>query len=303
MSRRHILFACEGATCAGTLDKADGRTGLLIVTGGNEVRAGAWNGQAMFAAKISGAGFPVLRFDQRGKGDSDGPPGDFRSNGPDIAAALAAFRAECPALTRVVAIGNCDAASALMLGGGVGCDALVLSNPWTIEDEEAAPPPEALRGHYARRLTDPAAILRLLRGGVNLRGLLGSLIGALRPAPPPTGLAQDMADGLAQFSGEGAPAHRRARPHRPGLRRRMEKERPAHPHLRRCDPQLRRSRGAGMAGSAGAGSVAHPGLLRMPRNLQYRHFSFDAANSRSAMKRSASSAAMQPVPAAVTAWR
>lgn len=202
MSRRHILFACEGATCAGTLDEADGTTGLMIVTGGNEVRAGAWNGQAMLAAKISGAGFPVLRFDQRGKGDSDGPPGDFRSNGPDIAAALAAFRAECPALTRVVAMGNCDAASALMLGGGAGCDALVLSNPWTIEDEEAAPPPEALRGHYARRLTDPAAILRLLRGGVNLRGLLGSLIGALRPAPPPTGLAQDMADGLARFSGE-----------------------------------------------------------------------------------------------------
>ncbi len=202
MSRRHFLFACEGAALAGTLDTAHGSTGLLIVTGGNEIRAGAWNGQAMLAARIAAAGFPVLRFDRRGIGDSEGPPDDFRTSAPDIAAAIVAFRRECPELTRLIAMGNCDAASALMLAGGAGADGLLLSNPWTIEDAEAAPPPEALRGHYASRLTDPAAILRLLRGGVNLKGLFASLIGALRPAPPPTGLAQDMAAGLARFSGE-----------------------------------------------------------------------------------------------------
>jgi exosortase A-associated hydrolase 1 len=202
MSRRHILFACESAALIGTLDTGEAETGLLIVTGGNEIRAGAWNGQALLAARIAAAGFPVLRFDRRGIGDSDGPPGDFHTSAPDIAAALAAFRAECPGLTRVVAMGNCDAASALMLGGGAGCDSLILSNPWTIEDADAAPPPEALRGHYASRLTDPAAILRLLKGGVNLKGLLRSLIGALRPAPPPTGLAQDMKAGLARFKGD-----------------------------------------------------------------------------------------------------
>ncbi len=202
MTRRHILFACEGAALAGTLDTGEAASGLLVVTGGNEVRAGAWNGQALLAAQIAAAGFPVLRFDRRGIGDSDGPPGDFRTSAPDIAAALAAFRLECPGISRIVAMGNCDAASALMLGGGTGCDALILSNPWTIENEDAAPPPEALRGHYASRLTDPTAILRLLRGGVNLKGLFRSLIGALRPAPPATGLAQDMAIGLARFSGE-----------------------------------------------------------------------------------------------------
>lgn len=202
MSRRHILFACEGAALAGTIDPADGETGLLIVTGGKEVRAGAWSGQALLAARIAAAGFPVLRFDRRGIGDSDGPPGDFRTSAPDIAAALAAFRKECPALTRIVAMGNCDGASALMLTGGDGCDGLILSNPWTIENDDDAPPPEALRGHYASRLKDPAALLRLLRGGVNLRGLFRSLLGALKPAPPPTGLAQDMKEGLARYSGE-----------------------------------------------------------------------------------------------------
>lgn len=202
MSRRHIQFDCVGSALAGTLDLAPGSTGLLIITGGNEIRAGAWNGQAMIAARIAGAGFPVLRFDRRGIGDSEGAPGDFRSSASDIAAALATFRAECPHLARVVAWGNCDGASALMLSGGAECDGMILSNPWTIEDAEAAPPPEALRGHYASRLSDPAAILRLLRGGVNLKGLISSLLGALRPAPPPTGLAQDMKTGLARFSGD-----------------------------------------------------------------------------------------------------
>ena len=143
MSRRHLTFACEGSLLAGTLDEAPGETGLLIVTGGNETRAGAWNGQAQLAARIAAAGHPVLRFDRRGCGDSEGPNSGFAASGPDIAAALAAFRAECPRLSRVVAMGNCDAASALMLAKGEGFDALILSNPWTIEEPDAAPPPDA----------------------------------------------------------------------------------------------------------------------------------------------------------------
>lgn len=201
MSRRHLLFDCEGSRLVGSLDEASGTSGLLIVSGGNEVRAGAWNGQALLAARIAAAGHPVFRFDRRGVGDSEGPNGEFRSSLPDIAAALAAFRRECPQLERVVAFGNCDAASALMLAGDASCDALLLSNPWTIEDEAASPPPEALRGHYAGRLRDPAALKRLLTGQVSLRGLFGSLLALLRPAPPPTGLAQDMAAGLARFAG------------------------------------------------------------------------------------------------------
>lgn len=204
MSRRHLAFACEGATLIGTIDGdsgGDAATGLLLLTGGNELRSGAWSGQAELAARIAGAGFPVFRFDRRGVGDSDGPPGDFRSSAPDIAAALAAFRRHCPALTRVIGLGNCDAASALMLARGAGLDGLVLSNPWTIESDDAPPPPEAIRGHYGRRLRDPAALKRLIGGQVSLRKLVASLRVALRPAPPPSSLAQDMAAGIADFTG------------------------------------------------------------------------------------------------------
>ena len=205
MTRRFVSFACEGAMLCGTLDTADGVAGLLIVSGGNEIRSGPWTGHSHLAKRIAAEGFPVLRFDRRGTGDSDGPNGGFRTSAPDIAAAIAAFRKQVPTLRRVIAYGNCDGASALMLAGGTECDALVLSNPWTIGEVPGqaaiAPPPEMVRAHYAQRLKNPRALLRLLRGQVSLRQLFGSLRDAARPATPPSTLAQELAEGLVGFTG------------------------------------------------------------------------------------------------------
>lgn len=201
MTRRHLAFACGGETLAGTLDDAPGEAGLLIVSGGNEIRAGAFAGQAQLAARIAAAGFPVFRYDRRGIGDSTGENQGFRESGPDIAAALAAFRAERPGLARVAGFGNCDAASALMLNAGAGCDALVLANPWTIEHDDGAPPPAAIRARYADKLRDPKELVRLATGKVSLRKLAGGLKRAVSAALPPTTLAQEMRAGLVAFDG------------------------------------------------------------------------------------------------------
>ncbi len=203
MTRRHLTFACEGATLVGTIDEGDAESGLLLVTGGNELRSGAFAGQAELAARIAAQGHPVFRFDRRGTGDSEGINGEFRSSGPDIAAALVAFRAQCPRMTRVIGLGNCDAATALMLNGGAGLDGLVLSNPWTFEDngEDAPPSSGEVRSHYRRRLADSAAIRRLLTGKVSFGKLIASLRDAMRPAAPPSSLAQEMAEGLEPFAG------------------------------------------------------------------------------------------------------
>lgn len=200
-SRRHAPFLCEGEVCVGTLDDAPGAVGLLIVSGGNEVRAGAWNGQAQLAARVAAAGHPVFRFDRRGVGDSAGANAGFERSAPDIAAALVAFRAAAPQLRRVLAFGNCDAATALALSRGAGCDALLLSNPWTIEPATAdALPPAAIRAHYLRRLRNPAALLRALSGKVSLAGVARSLWQLTRK-PAPSSLADAFRAGLAGFSG------------------------------------------------------------------------------------------------------
>ncbi|WP_086617216.1 hydrolase 1, exosortase A system-associated [Erythrobacter tepidarius] len=208
MTRLRLSFACKDLRLAATLDTAPESVGLLIVSGGNELRAGAFSGQARLAARIAEKGFPVFRFDRRGVGDSEGENRGFRHSARDITAAIEAFRAIAPQVRRVVAFGNCDAASALMLMGGAGCDGLVLSNPWTIEqgesgtDADAIPPPSAIRARYLAKLKNPREIARLLGGGVNLGKLARGLMRALGPAPAASNLAQEMREGLAGFTGE-----------------------------------------------------------------------------------------------------
>ena len=92
MSRRHLTFAGEGETLVGTLDEAAGASGLLLVSGGNEIRSGAFAGQARLAARVAATGHPVFRFDRRGIGDSAGENSGFLGSGPDLSAALEKMR-------------------------------------------------------------------------------------------------------------------------------------------------------------------------------------------------------------------
>jgi exosortase A-associated hydrolase 1 len=205
VSRLSHTFGCGSLMLAGTLDTAPGTTGLLIVSGGNEIRSGAFGGQAELAARVAAAGFPVFRFDRRGVGDSEGENRGFRKSAKDIAAALDAFRAMAPQLSRVVGFGNCDAASALMLTGGAGFDGLILSNPWTLDDTtapDAGPPPEAIRARYAEKLRNPREVARLMGGGVSLGKLARGIGQMLRPAAPPPGLVEELRAGLAGFNGD-----------------------------------------------------------------------------------------------------
>ena len=195
--RRLVTFPCMGETLAGTLDAAPGTTGLLIVSGGNELRIGAHRGMALLAAAIAAAGYPVLRFDRRGIGDSTGRNEGFRSSAPDIAAAAAAFR-DLTGVTRMLAFGNCDAATALALfHKEAGIDRLVLANPWIVEPLGDLPPPAAIRATYAQRLSSPAQWRRLLTGGVNIRRLAQGLAALAKRRPPQTELVRTFTEALA----------------------------------------------------------------------------------------------------------
>lgn len=196
--RSVIRFDCGGNTLFGTLDAAPGTTGLLIVSGGNEVRVGAHRGMALLAQALAARGIPVLRFDRRGIGDSTGTNGGFLSSGPDIASAAALFRAEA-GIERLVGFGNCDAATALALfGAAAGIDRLILANPWVIDAPDALPPAAAIRARYTEKLKDPREWWRLVRGGVDLRKLASGLTKVTRSQPEVAGsLAQRLSAALA----------------------------------------------------------------------------------------------------------
>lgn len=183
--RRLIAFPCAGETLVGTLDEAQGATGLLIVSGGNEIRCGAHRGMALLAARLAAAGKPVFRFDRRGIGDSSGDNRGFEESGADIQAAIHAFRDHAPGVTRLVAFGNCDAASALLLHAANDFDRLVLANPWLLEPSDDLPPAAAIRQRYAGRLRDPASWRRLATGAISLPKLFRGLSKLIRSNSQP----------------------------------------------------------------------------------------------------------------------
>jgi exosortase A-associated hydrolase 1 len=191
--RRHLTFDCDDSVLTGTIDEGASATGLLIVSGGNEVRMGAHRGMAMLAQDLADKGYPVFRFDRRGIGDSEGTNGGFRSSRTAIAAAITTFRAAAPHVSRVVAFGNCDAATALVLHNPT-VDALVLANPWVVEATDELPAPAAIRDRYVRRLRDPKAWAALLAGKLNIRAALRGIgrIATLQEA----GLADEVATAM-----------------------------------------------------------------------------------------------------------
>lgn len=199
--RRPLTFDCAGATLAGMAHPADGHIGVLIVTGGVQTRAGSHRGFVDLADRLAAAGHPVLRFDRRGVGDSDGDDPGFRHSAPDIAAALAAFGAAFPNIRRIVGWGLCDGASALALhGADLGLDGLILANPWTRDSDQPTdlPPRAALAARYRDRLTDPRQWGRLLRGGLDWRKAIAGLR-HLAKTEPPSDLTRAVAEGLDRF--------------------------------------------------------------------------------------------------------
>ncbi|WP_109357719.1 hydrolase 1, exosortase A system-associated [Sphingorhabdus sp. EL138] len=205
MTRSFHQFICEDTMLAGTLDSGTWPTGLLIVSGGNEIRAGAHSGMAKLAEEIARNGFPVFRYDRRGIGDSSGSNEGFLETKADIEAATEYFRETCPKLSKIVAFGNCDAATALALfGNNTAIDRTILANPWVIEEADPTsqtptkPPPSAVRSRYWARLKNPKSIVDLFTGKVDLRKLASGLKQATQKQEN-TDLANRLRNGLIQL--------------------------------------------------------------------------------------------------------
>jgi uncharacterized protein len=189
-----LLLHCEGDRLVAVLSQppegAGARdTGVVIVVGGPQVRAGSHRQFVQQARVLSAQGWPVLRFDVRGMGDSTGSLRNFENLTPDIGAAVDALLARCPHVRHVVLWGLCDGASAALLylyeRADTRVSGLCLLNPWVRSAASLAR--THVKHYYWRRLLQQEFWRKLVRGGVALaaiRGLLSNLRAARSRADP-----------------------------------------------------------------------------------------------------------------------
>jgi exosortase A-associated hydrolase 1 len=163
-----ISFECGGETLIGVmavpgpveggtspcLGEASSDTGVVIVVGGPQYRAGSHRQFTVLARTLAAAGYPVLRFDYRGMGDSTGSHRDFESVNEDVAAAIGALSRDQPGVRRVVLWGLCDGASAALLYLHATRDsrvhAVCIANPWV--RSEAGLARAHVKHYYLQRL-------------------------------------------------------------------------------------------------------------------------------------------------------
>lgn len=167
---RAISFDCAGEQLLGvvSLPGQAGNIGVLVIVGGPQYRAGSHRQFVLLARRLAAAGFPVLRFDVRGMGDSTGTFPSFEYMGADIVSAVAALKREVPAIRRVVLWGLCDAASAAMINAANSGDiaGLVLLNPWVRNADTLAR--AEVKHYYYKRLLNPVFWRKLASGQVSV---------------------------------------------------------------------------------------------------------------------------------------
>ncbi|MCC7596266.1 hydrolase 1, exosortase A system-associated [Janthinobacterium sp. FW305-129] len=158
-----------------SLPAVPGPRGMLIVTGGPQYRVGSHRQFVLLARALAAQGWPVLRFDLRGMGDSEGSARDYRAAGPDIAGALAQFFDAVPSLREVALWGLCDGATAAACHAprDARVQALVLLNPWVRSSAGLAR--ATLRHYYLPRLLQGSFWRKLAKGGLRLGASLASL--------------------------------------------------------------------------------------------------------------------------------
>ncbi|MFT5642896.1 MAG: exosortase A-associated hydrolase 1 [Janthinobacterium sp.] len=175
---QHALqFECQSCALLGilSLPVSPLPRGVLIVTGGPQYRAGSHRQFALLAEHLANLGIPVLRFDYRGMGDSEGEPRTFEHIADDLKAATDRFFETVPGLQELALWGLCDGATAAAF---YACDdkricALILLNPWIRTAHGIAR--TTLRHYYIERLVDPQFWRKLVSGRFKAGAALRSL--------------------------------------------------------------------------------------------------------------------------------
>jgi len=183
-----LVFECQNEQLFGIVhapqqpDSQFKKTGVLIVVGGPQYRVGSHRQFLLLARRLAENGYPVMRFDYRGMGDSTGKLNDFENVNYDIAAAIDNFVQVIPGLEKIIIWGLCDAASAAMFYAPTDprVKGLVLLNPWVRTDQGEAK--AFLKKYYFQRFLSKDLWLKLIKGGINPVQVISSLANIVKKA-------------------------------------------------------------------------------------------------------------------------
>lgn len=166
-----ISFSCHGMRLYGILSLPENALSraVLIVVGGPQYRAGSNRQFTLIARELAAQGVPVMRFDYRGMGDSEGDMRLFDSVNDDIQAAVNYLFLSVPVTTEIVIFGLCDAASAALFYAyqDKRISGLVLINPWIRTEEGIAK--AYIKHYYFSRMLEADLWKKILRGQFNYR--------------------------------------------------------------------------------------------------------------------------------------
>ena len=171
-----FTFACRGERLTGILSTPEraSDTTVIFVVGGPQYRVGSHRQFLKLARHLARQGYPVLRFDVRGMGDSSGSMRSFEALEHDIESAIGAITAR-HSRSKIVLWGLCDGASAALLYWQATRDprvsGLVLCNPWVRSEISLAR--AQVKHYYTRRLMQREFWSKLLHGGIGASALTG----------------------------------------------------------------------------------------------------------------------------------
>ena len=209
-----LTLECQGDQMMGVccLPEKASSLGFVVVVGGPQYRVGSHRQFLLLSRQLAAAGHPVLRFDYRGMGDSDGEGRSFEQIDADIAAGIDGLARQCAALRKVVLFGLCDGAAAALLYCARQKDprvaGLCLLNPWA--RSEATLAQTHIKHYYLDRLRQRDFWWKLVSGKLGLASSAREFLLKFRQAKGETmgdpsqsalGFRALMAQALVRFPG------------------------------------------------------------------------------------------------------
>lgn len=177
-----VVFDCQGDKLIGVVHHSPqiGSKGVVMVVGGPQYRVGSHRQFVLLARALSSAGIPVLRFDYRGMGDSEGSLVGFDGIDNDISSAIDCFQQQLPDIEDIILWGLCDAATASCFYAptDLRVKGLVLLNPWVRSKKGEAK--AYLKRYYLQRLVSSGFWLKIARGEFRIGASVNSFFEKLK---------------------------------------------------------------------------------------------------------------------------